>query len=72
MRAASRADKIDTVLPKQRFATEGRGYDREDCMKQFKAVWKVFASDPERLAAFIEGKAAAKRYGPGTNSPPVP
>jgi hypothetical protein len=44
---------IDTVLPIQAFATAGEAHDREDAMAQFKAVWLVFASDPDRLAEFI-------------------
>jgi hypothetical protein len=47
---------IDTVLPRQRFATEGEARDREDAMSQFKAVWLVFESEPERLAAFMQLK----------------
>lgn len=47
---------IDTVMPKPSFATSGEGYDREDCMKQFRAVWEVFVSDRERLEQFITMK----------------
>jgi hypothetical protein len=47
---------IDTVLPKQSFATSGEGYDRDDCMKQFRAVWEVFVSDRERIEQFITMK----------------
>ena len=46
---------IDTVLPRQAFATAGEASDRDDAMKQFKAVWEVFASEPERLAKFLDG-----------------
>lgn len=49
---------IDTVLPRQPFATDGEGRDREDCMAQFRAVWEVFASEPERLAEFLKTKKA--------------
>jgi hypothetical protein len=48
---------IDTVLPRQSFATEGKGRDREDCMKQFRAVWEVFVSEPQRLSQFMEMKS---------------
>lgn len=46
---------IDTVLPRQAFATAGQASDRDDAMKQFKAVWEVFASEPKRLAKFLDG-----------------
>lgn len=51
---------IDSVLPRQSFATSGEGRDLEDCMKQFRAVWEVFASEPERLAAFMEAKRGSR------------
>jgi hypothetical protein len=47
---------VDTVLPRQSFATRGEGRDREDCMAQFKATWDVFISEPARLASFMEAK----------------
>jgi hypothetical protein len=46
---------IDTVLPRQAFATSGEASDRDDAMNQFRAVWEVFASEPERLAKFLDG-----------------
>ena len=30
---------IDTVIPMRTHQTQGRGKDRRDCMKQFKAAW---------------------------------
>jgi hypothetical protein len=39
--------------PRQSFKTEGEAIDREDAMKQFKAVWEVFASDQARLEKFL-------------------
>jgi hypothetical protein len=29
--------------------TQGRGTDRADCMRQFKAAWERFAADPANL-----------------------
>jgi hypothetical protein len=52
---------IDTVLPRQPFATRGEAPDRDDAMAQFKAVWEVFASDPDRLAQFLEMKRAVRK-----------
>jgi len=57
---------IDTVLPRQAFATAGEAGDREDAMAQFHAVWEVFASDEKRLAAFL----AIKRAGNREDAPP--
>lgn len=54
---------IDTVLPRQKFATEGEGRDRDDCTAQFRAVWEAFASEPERLAAFMELKRQREANG---------
>lgn len=51
---------IDTVLPRQAFETRGEARDREDAMSQFRAVWEVFASDPERLEGFLEMKRTAR------------
>jgi hypothetical protein len=45
---------MDTsATPRQSFKTEGEAIDREDAMKQFKAVWEVFASDQARLEKFL-------------------
>jgi hypothetical protein len=52
---------IDTVLPRQSFKTDGEARDRNDAMAQFKAVWEVFASEPARLAGFLEAKRAVRK-----------
>jgi hypothetical protein len=51
---------IDTVLPRQSFATQGEARDQDEAMRLFRATWEVFASDPERLADFIEMKRISK------------
>jgi hypothetical protein len=52
---------IDTVLSRQPFKTDGEARNRDDAMAQFKAVWEVFASEPDRLASFLEMKRNAVR-----------
>ena len=52
---------IDTVIPMGEAEARGRGSDRGDCMKQFRAAWDRFSSDPARLAEFL--KAKRKRLG---------
>jgi hypothetical protein len=52
---------IDTVLPRQPFATKGEARDRDDAMAQFRAVWEVFCSEPARLASFLEAKRAVRK-----------
>jgi hypothetical protein len=47
---------IDAVLSRQPFKTDGEARDREDAMAQFRAVWEVFSSDAQRLAAFLAEK----------------
>jgi hypothetical protein len=32
--------------------TQGRGTDRPDCMRQFKAAWERFAADEANLTMF--------------------
>ena len=51
---------IDTVLPRQPFATQGEARDQDEATRLFRATWEVFASDPERLAEFIEMKRISK------------
>jgi hypothetical protein len=34
---------IDTVIPMRVLETQGKGKNRRDCMKQFKAAWGRFA-----------------------------
>ena len=36
---------IDTVIPMQALETQGKGKNRRDCMRQFKAAWERFAAD---------------------------
>lgn len=52
---------IDTVIPMRAIETEGRGADRRDCMRQFKAAWESFTVDTGRLAEFLEAKRIARR-----------
>jgi hypothetical protein len=52
---------IDSVLPRQPFATAGEARDRDDAMAQFKAVWDVFASEPARLPSFLDAKRAVRK-----------
>lgn len=52
---------IDTVIPMRAINTEGSGKDRRDCMRQFKAAWERFASDPAVLTEFLEAKRRARR-----------
>jgi len=47
---------IDNVIPMREVDTQGTGKDRKDCMKQFRAAWDVFISDPARLTEFIQAK----------------
>ena len=39
------ASGIDTVIPMRTHQTQGKGKDRRDCMRQFKAAWERFAAD---------------------------
>lgn len=52
---------IDTVIPMRSAQTEGRGADRRDCMKQFKAAWQRFCADEARLTEFLQIKRQARR-----------
>lgn len=52
---------IDTVIPMRATQTEGRGADRRDCMKQFRAAWERFSADAANLAEFLDAKRRAKR-----------
>jgi hypothetical protein len=47
---------IDTVILMRVADTQGTGKDRKDCMKQFRAAWDRFSSDPARLAEFLQAK----------------
>jgi hypothetical protein len=46
---------IDTpaLLGRLPFRIDGEALDRDDAMKQFKAVWDVFAGDADRLERFL-------------------
>jgi hypothetical protein len=37
---AARRWGIDTVVPMRVLETQGKGSDRRDCMRQFKAAWE--------------------------------
>ena len=47
---------IETVIPMRTRQTRGKGKDRRDCMRQFKAAWERFGQrptdDPERAGSF--------------------
>lgn len=47
---------IDTVIPMRTHETQGRGKDRRDCMRQFRAAWEHFASDEANLVHFLNMK----------------
>ena len=47
---------IDTVVPMRDVGAQGRGQDREDCMKQFRAAWERFCAKPGRLSQFLAMK----------------
>jgi hypothetical protein len=50
---------IDTVVPMKEVEAQGTGKDRADCMRQFRAAWDRFSSDPARLTEFLENEAEA-------------
>jgi hypothetical protein len=47
---------IDNVIPMRAHQAQGRGSDRSDCMRQFRAAWDKFSADPARLAEFLQAK----------------
>ena len=47
---------IDTVIPMRTHETRGKGKDRRDCMRQFKAAWERFAGDEANLVEFLNMK----------------
>jgi hypothetical protein len=51
---------IDTVIPMREMESEGEGKDRNDCMRQFKAAWVKFCSDPARFVEFMGMKRKRK------------
>jgi len=52
---------IDTVVPIREVEAEGAGKDRADCMRQFRAAWDRFSSDPARLTEFLKMKRKRPR-----------
>lgn len=52
---------IDTVIPMRQRQTEGRGVDRRDCMRLFKAAWQALASDRGWFEEFMEAKRRSRR-----------
>src|SRR5215472_7796004 len=47
---------IDTVIPMRVLETQGKGKDRRDCMRQFRAAWDHFAADEANLTEFLNAK----------------
>ena len=47
---------IDTVIPMRTHETQGKGKNRRDCMRQFKAAWERFARDEANLVEFLNAK----------------
>jgi len=47
---------IDTAIPMREVDGQDTGTDRKDCMRQFRAAWDRFSSDPARLTEFLEVK----------------
>ena len=52
---------IDTVIPMRTHQAQGRGTDRADCMRKFKAAWERFADDEANLTMFLAEKRRARR-----------
>ena len=52
---------IDTVIPMRSMETSGRGTDRADCMRKFKAAWERFTADEANLTMFLAEKRRARR-----------
>lgn len=50
---------IDTVVSVLDFPTHGQADDRETATTAFRAAWDEFASDPVRLAKFLDWKLAS-------------
>jgi hypothetical protein len=47
---------IDTVIPMREGDAQGRGRDRKDCMRRFRAAWDKLSSDPAWLTEFLQAK----------------
>lgn len=43
-------------IPMRALETQGKGKDRRDCARQFKAAWKRFAADEANLVEFLNMK----------------
>lgn len=52
---------IDTVIPMRAYQTSGRGKDRADCMRLFKAAWLKFSEDQANLTLFLAEKRRTRR-----------
>ena len=46
----------DTVIPMRAPEIQGKGKNRRDCMRQFKAAWERFAGDEAKLVEFLNAK----------------
>jgi hypothetical protein len=51
----------DTVIPMREAEAQGRGKDRNDCMRRLRTAWDKFSADPARLTEFLQAKR--KRLG---------
>jgi hypothetical protein len=51
---------IDTVIPMRAAQTEGRGTDRRDCMRKFRAAWDELTKDRGWLDEFLAAKRRRK------------
>jgi hypothetical protein len=47
---------IDNIIAMREAEANGSGKDRRDCMRQFRAAWERFSSDPARLTEFLHIK----------------
>jgi hypothetical protein len=52
---------IDSVIPMRELETEGRGEDRKDCIRQFRAAWDRLSADQGRLTEFLDVKRKRRR-----------
>src|SRR6266481_7867686 len=50
------ASTMIEMYPMKETEAQGTGTDRKDCMRQFRAAWDRFSSDPARLTEFLEVK----------------
>ena len=47
---------IDNEITMRKAESRGRGKDRKDCMRQFRAAWDKFSADSARLSEFLQSK----------------